>query len=327
MHEISTSGNDATKVVAKEPHPLIRWALLLVLPFLAFLIWRDGQRYDPDVLDLASSGGTGSGNRDLSWIPSEMPPLFRQGALRQFDKDNLSDYVNGHAEAYLSAGFKGLIVAEYGFRGEEKSPRLTVDIYDMGQPLHAFGMLMSEIPANVREVAVGAMGFDMGQGIDFIQGRWFVKVTAFAPDLATEAMARQLAERLAQTTEPSELVIGFPELGTVVATRFIKENYHGLEFFDDVLERTFKREDTVFQAFLLTGTPRSLAERNNALLEFLAREKIPTTMVADGGLPHRVIHDPYEGDWFLVEREYRMLGVFGMAFSPLEGALKKFFKP
>ncbi|MBF0147893.1 MAG: hypothetical protein HQL84_16875 [Magnetococcales bacterium] len=308
----------------EEPHPWIRGALILLLPILASGIWVKGQQYDPEVLDLSRSGAS---VRDTSWIPDKLPPLSRLGPLRQFTRENLSDYVNGHAEFYLNAGFKGLVVAEYAPEGEQRSPQVTIDIFDMGEPLHAFGTLMNETPANVKSLAVGAMGFDLGQGINFIQGGLFIKMTAFVPDLPLAAWAGQWAEQLRKKTGPADLVIGFPALGTVVETRFIKENYHGLAFFDHVLERTFKRDDTLFQSFLMTGTPEELRQRKQALLDFLAKEQIPTTVVQEGSIPHLLIRDPYEGDWFLVEHKNQLLGVFGMAPGSLEQPLKEFLKP
>jgi len=51
---------------------------------------------------------------------------------RTFRPDNLFEYINGAAEAYLSYDFKGLIVADFG--ADASKATLTVEIYDMGIP-------------------------------------------------------------------------------------------------------------------------------------------------------------------------------------------------
>ncbi|MEO5328351.1 MAG: hypothetical protein H7829_08895 [Magnetococcus sp. THC-1_WYH] len=311
---------------SNEPHPWIRVVLLLILGLLALVIGYDGQRYDPGLLDFSKGDGSGAA-MDTSWIPEQLPPLSRVGPLRHFTRDNLFEYVNGHAESYINAGFKGLVVAEYGSLDPGSQPQVTMDVFDMGEPLFAFGMLMNETPANVKAINVGTMGFDFGEGINFIQGSLFIKISAFVTGLPLERWGGEIAAGLLKKMGSSPLVLGFPALGEVVETRFIKENYHGLAFFGNVLERTFKRGETVFQSFLLTGSPEELAKRKQALLDFLAKENIPATMVQDGGIPYLRIQDPYEGDWFVVEHGPQILGIFGMEMQPLVQPLKEFFNP
>lgn len=310
-----------------EPHLWIRGALLLALPVLAYLVWIRGQDFDPGLLDFSRPGTGGGVTVDFSWIPKQMPPFTRLGALRHYTRENLFEYVNGHAESYLDAGFVGLVVAEYGHPEKEHQPQVTIDIFDMGKPLQAFGLLMNETPANVKAVAVGAMGFDYGQGINFIQGQFFIKMTTFTPQVSMETWAGDWALPLIEKTGKAALDLGFPTLGNVVQTRFIKQNYRGMAFLNNVIERTFKRTEIVFQSFLLTGSPEELQQRKQSLMEFLAKEKIPTTFVSDVAVPHILVHDPYEGDWFLVEHGSRILGVFGIAIDRLEQPLREFIAP
>ncbi|MBF0435478.1 MAG: hypothetical protein HQL77_08915 [Magnetococcales bacterium] len=315
----------ATPIPTPEPHPWIRVALLLLLPLLATLVWWDGQHYDPDVLQFAKGGNAPS--VDSAWIPEKIGALVRIGKLRHYTKETLSDYVDGHADAYLAQGFKHLVVADYGVDATTNQPQLTVDVFDMEQPLNAFGMLMNETTANAKAVTIGAMGFAHNQALDFIQGGFLIKLTTFTPDQPLETWAAHLATPLTAKTGKSTLVFGFPDLGDAVSTRFIRENYHGLAFLRNVLVRQFKRGEVTFEAFLLTGSPNELAAVKKQLTEFLAREKITTSTITEGSLPRLVIHDPYEGDWFVMERKSQWLGIFGTDAQTLETPLKDFFQP
>lgn len=314
----------ALPIAKPEPHPWIRVALLLILPLAATLVWWDGQHYEQGLLRLSKEDAA---SMETSWIPEKIDTLARVGKLRHYTKETLSDYVDGHADAYLAQGFKHLVVADYGQDPTNKQPQLTIDSYDMETPLNAFGMLMNETPANGQSVTVGTMGFAHNQGIDFVQGNFFIKMTTFTPNQPLETWANQFAIPLVAKTGKSPLVFGFPKLGDEVSTQFIRENYHGLAFLHNVLVRQFKRGDTTFEAFLLTGSPEELAHVKMKLTDFLAQEKIATSLVTEGPIPRLIIHDPYEGDWFVMEKKTQLLGIFGSDVSALEKPLQEFFQP
>ncbi|MBF0422415.1 MAG: hypothetical protein HQL73_05425 [Magnetococcales bacterium] len=306
-----------------DPPAWIRLALLLLLPMAAIVIWTDGQQYDPGLLNFSKD----QSSIDTTWIPERIDTMSRLGPLRHYNRDNLSDYVDGHAESYLAQGFKHLMVADYGSDRGPNQPQLTIDIYDMGQPLYAFGILMNETPANAKAVTIGAMGFAIDQGIQFIDGPYFIKLSVFAAGLPVSDWAQKVAQPLSKRSGASALVFGFPPLGEEVATRFVKEDYHGLAFFRNVLERQFKLKDTTFQAFLITGSTAELEQVKKKLLSFLAEEKIPSDTITDNAISRLVIHDPYEGDWFLVEHGSRILGVFGIEYAAIAAPFQEFFRP
>jgi hypothetical protein len=62
---------------------------------------------------------------------------------KMYTPDNLYDYIDGNCELYFSYGFKSLVSASYK---NDKAPEqtVTVDIYDMGTSLGAFGVYSSQ---------------------------------------------------------------------------------------------------------------------------------------------------------------------------------------
>jgi len=94
---------------------------------------------------------------------------------RTYAPDTLYEYINGAADLYLSYGFEEVAVADY-VQTEGADGWITVDIYDMGAPLHAFGIYGSERPPDVEAFPVGAQGYVCEGLIAFWQGDYYVKV-------------------------------------------------------------------------------------------------------------------------------------------------------
>jgi len=168
--------------------------LLALLPLIALLLYLDGQRYDPQLLELKPT----TGGAATALFPERLAGLERVGQLRIFDRETLYEYINGHAEYYLGAGFEGLTVGEYGM-GVDGQPQVVINLYHMGNALNAFGALAEEA-GEQEPVQIGALGFGSGQGVNFIHGPYYVQLTLFSegadPLEAAVAMAGHLQERV-----------------------------------------------------------------------------------------------------------------------------------
>src|SRR4030065_1838222 len=67
------------------------------------------------------------------WSLTEPPATFLPGTL--------FEYIDGAAENYLSYGFRELIVGNY--KKGKSTASLTVEVYDMGDDLRAYGVYSS----------------------------------------------------------------------------------------------------------------------------------------------------------------------------------------
>lgn len=301
----------------------VRLLLLALLPLLAALLYWRGQHYDPALLDFKSAGTTLS-----RFLPTEAENWRRAESVRLFGKENLYEYINGHAEYFLSAGFRSLAVAEYRLPTDGKQPSAVVDLYDMGEPLNALGVLMDEMGSG-QPIQVGDMGFQANRGVGFIAGPYYVKLAAFADGLPLLTVALAVRQALQKSAGPS-LERGaldglFPNLGTVTTTRFIKENYHGWSFLQRVVERGFQRSDgRVIQAFSVLGTLAQKRAWGEAFLIFFRQEGSVVTEIQVEGITILQIADRYEGDWILIPLERGWLGIFQPWDEGLQEPLKLF---
>jgi hypothetical protein len=303
------------KTTAESPTapPAIRLLLVALLPLIALLLYLDGQVYDSDLLDFRKAATGGGLSADL--FPDRIAGLDRAGQARRFDKDNLYEYINGHAEYFIGAGFRVLAVGEYG-AGDDGQPRVVVNLYDMGGALNAFGVLANEA-GDQAPVDVATLGFRGSQGVNFIHGPYYVQVSLFDPGLEPIEAAREMAAALAEKVEAVELAFRFPNLGTVKSTRFVREYYRGMEFFNNVVERTFDRDGKEIPAFVISGSADEIRALEQSLTGFLTDDGIPFQSVERNGLRFVEVEDPYEGNWFFVALEGQLVGTY----APLEDGM------
>ncbi len=128
-------------------------------------------------------------------IPSPLPAQAVATAPPSFySADTLYLYMDGGADIY--ALYNVQVVLHQEFRAKEVD--VTVDIFDMGTLENAFGIYASERSPNYDFISIGAEGY-RNQGIlNFLQGRYYVKLAAFGPkaDAVLDQFARELSARI-----------------------------------------------------------------------------------------------------------------------------------
>jgi hypothetical protein len=92
-----------------------------------------------------------------------------------FYGSDLYRLIDGGSDAYHQNGFVALVHREYKAGDVE----LTVDIYDMGNPLQGFAIYSNERSPDYHFISMGAEGYS-GEGmLNFLQGAYYVKMQAF----------------------------------------------------------------------------------------------------------------------------------------------------
>lgn len=127
-----------------------------------------------------------------------------QGEVLTYNSENLYEYINGAADQFLDYGFQ-LLHSRDLTKGDLK---ITVDIYDMGEAINAFGMYKTERPRENRGVPAGTEGIVSPpyQGL-LLKDRYYVKVNAFEGELS-DSTGRSVLETIADAL-PGK--VGFPD--------------------------------------------------------------------------------------------------------------------
>jgi hypothetical protein len=95
----------------------------------------------------------------------------------EYEPENLFEYLNGGAPQYLSYGFVSLLHARYAYKGRDLES-VTLDIYDMGSRLGAYGVYTSGRPREVSRQKWGVEGYRSGTVAAAWKNRIYIRVTA-----------------------------------------------------------------------------------------------------------------------------------------------------
>ncbi|MGD0282903.1 MAG: DUF6599 family protein [Dissulfurispiraceae bacterium] len=331
---------------------IYRLILVGLLPFIAAVIYVRGQSYDPALIDFKTANG-GVPEKSLSvTTPQPMekavsPPAAKDipvpkslrlsgvpeitgflvlGEERHYTKENLYEHVDGHAEYFIGAGFAGLTVTEYVSAGSKAAQaEIEVEVYDMGKGIQAFGVLTDESGENPQAVSVGAMGYKTSGGVNFIKGRYYVKISSFNPKAPILKFARGFSETIPSGPPGqdsfSKVFSQFPDLGKVEKTRFVKEGYRGLDFFRNVIEREYLTGGKKITVALMTGNSQEMKSLKSSFMDYFRKSGIRYEKVEEDGSEVYKVSDKYEGNWFLIPAGNTIFSVFG---TDDEGILKHF---
>jgi len=180
-----------------------------------------------------------------------------------FGPQNLWEYINGQAEMYLDYGFKLLVTAEY--TSMDGSRFMTIDIFQMGSPNHAFGIYAAERSPHDRFIKMGVQGYLGENVLNFWKGLYYVKLTSFQTSSDIEEIFMMLAGAIANKIKESysepELFAYFPGKNKVkMSERFIPKNFLGLPFLKDVYLVEYKNGGSSYQVFLIKNPSGEEAE-------------------------------------------------------------------
>ncbi len=232
------------------------------------------------LLPAAAAAQTRPADPALAGLAPEMAGWALTEAPRSFFPDNLFEYIDGAAESYLSYDFRELLVVDLEKKGPDAT--LTVEIYDMGVPLNAFGIFAAERYPENTPVALGELGYVEGETLNFLAGRYYVKMLAFGlgPDaekvlLAAGGKIAEGVRKAGGTSGLPALVRSFPAGGLVVRSeRYIKKNFMGYEFLHDGYVAAYRSGERELEGFFVDAGPEA---ETVALLE-----KLLAALKADG---------------------------------------------
>lgn len=184
--------------------------------------------------------------RLADWRPAE--------EARTYDPASLFEYIDGAAEAYISYDFKELAVGNYQHGGSKAA--MTVEIYDMGTPLDAFGIYSAERFPESRFIAVGIQGYMEEGSLNFLAGRYYVKLLVYEGGDKTEAYLKSygaaIASKIKGPASFPALLKAFPAQGLVAdSEKYVARNFMGFKFLNRGYGAAYKRDGQEFDAFVI----------------------------------------------------------------------------
>ncbi|MGD0872486.1 MAG: DUF6599 family protein [Bryobacteraceae bacterium] len=127
-----------------------------------------------------------------------VPGWTQHGNARSYAADNLFEYMDGNAEAYLLYGFVGI----QGVNCERGGVTLVIDISEFGDSDSAFGMFSANRDPDKPSANLGMGGQIVPRHAAFAKGRYYVEIAA-NPEGDHTAALRQWTAALEKMVEGS----------------------------------------------------------------------------------------------------------------------------
>lgn len=173
-----------------------------------------------------------------------------------YTRETLWDYMNGGAPGYLAYGFEEMATLQV--KSLTNHSEMTVDIYDMGSHLNAFGIYSVERIPGARDLPFGAESFHYDTTLCFWQDRYYVKLMAYEMKPETvqslSAVAALITRKLPKGGETPPLLSVLPQEGRVKnSERYIKSDVLGQAYFNDGYSVEYEKGNRKHTIFLING--------------------------------------------------------------------------
>lgn len=189
----------------------------------------------------------------------------RAGEVKTYYADNLWEYINGAAENFLSYGFVELNYCDM----QQGDLIVTVNIYDMGNALNAFGIYTSEKGTDQETLDIGVQSIlSLPYQCLQLKGQYYIKIDAFEGVLTKEtatSLLQAVSEALPGSNESPEELEMLPTDNRIKdSENFIRENFLGLEILKNSVFAEYKKgkkEFKVFKVILENGAEKKYLDQ------------------------------------------------------------------
>jgi len=210
--------------------------------------------------------------------------------------ESLFEYINGAAEIYMSYDFKKLAVAQY--ESESGDSNVSLEVYDMGNPVTAFGIYSAERFPDNTFIDIGTQGYIEEGTLNFLAGSYYIKMLCFDCGDSWNDYLRRFAQKI-ETNIGTEA--GFPDPVTAFpndnlishSQKFILSNFMGYSYLHDGYQADYQIDENEFTAFIISGDNKTDAEQ--MLKQYLESKKDQKTGENDFGyhIRDRYYHNIY----------------------------------
>ncbi|MGD8440536.1 MAG: hypothetical protein PVG53_08360 [Holophagae bacterium] len=240
----------------------------------------------------------------------------------------LYEYVDGGADRYLANGFRELIHVRYQYEADPKAC-VTLDLYDMGTELGAFGIYSAGRRPEYEARPWGAESYRSGTVVAACKGRFFVHGDADAdePELMgfLGRTVDEVCRRISGAAHRPAVVELLPVGGLVARSeRYVPADLLGHAFLPGGLLATYEvdgRRSELYTTDLGSDAAATAAvEQLRSHLAARGRIDDVVLMLGDGGFRY---HDPAVGDGTVVRAGRLVIGVQGgLETGPREDILR-----
>lgn len=216
-------------------------------------------------------------------LPTAVPPFKMTKPVAVFSPSTLENHIDGQAESVKHYQFKQCDYAEYAPNGQGNQ-LITVDIYEMGSPLDAYGYYSFQLSPSARTVTyvkVGAEGYRTRDSLSFWKGNYYVVITitaANAPPPYQAALPRfalAIAAKLPGAAQPPAILAQLPPGFTKHTQNFQRANVASQAFLKNAIVASYPSAGQQAELFISdSGSPSAARQAYSQYQTYLSK---PTT--------------------------------------------------
>lgn len=265
-----------------------RPALVLVAAVLVVAACRGSQPAAPPAATSAAPPAAAAEAGLAAFLPPAGSPAgwVRSKPPQAYTADTLWEFIDGAAETYVGFGFQEALSVGYSSGGAD----VGIEIYQMADALHAFGIFAQERPPSPQAAGVGVEGYINSNVLNFWKGACYVKLIAPQADrpgpAALAALARAIAEKIpAGAALPRELS-AFPAANLVPnSVKFVPRDVLGQQYLANGFEAGYTDGAVASRLVVVPcATPDEAAsalKRYRAFVAIAGKAKPALTKVGD----------------------------------------------
>jgi hypothetical protein len=263
-------------------------------------------------------------------MESLLPKVILEGwALiegpRTYTKKTLFDHIDGQAELFLKYGFQKSVFAIYQNR-ENPNNQIELDLYDMGNVLHAFGVF-SRFRTEGQGMGVGLDSYLDEHSALFYQGKYFVMLYSTESDPSNlNQFSMAVSSKITDPSLPPREIGYFPKAGLktgsiqyypegLLGHQFLKRGFIGTYIDQDEVKDQVEGNSGNREIHLFIVVFKNSQEALNALKiygGYLAKKgKVSSGSIIEFKARALKGEDPYQGKVVIVHKESYLLGVTG----------------
>jgi hypothetical protein len=237
-------------------------------------------------------------------IPAEVKTrlaalLPKGGDAARFYSSDLYRYMDGGADIYLKYGLVAMVHREYKSAGVD----MTVDVFDMGGPLQAFGIYSAERSPEYHFIDIGTEGYSSESTLNFLQGRYYVRLSAFGDGAAAalDSFARAISRSIGGDRSLPGLLDMLPRENRVARSeKYVVQAPAGHEFLAPALTASYRFDGNVTSLVIsLAADEHEAEQRVEKLRRYYQRSGGETIFFARGRLAVLCLHAPADAAAFL----------------------------
>jgi hypothetical protein len=201
----------------------------------------------------------------------------KKGEPEIYTPDNLYEYIDGAADAFLSYDFQKLATLTYE---KDKKSSYTVDLYQHSSDRNGFGIYSQEKPRDGSFLALGTQGYYEKGILNFFKGHYYVKMSGYDLGDDDEKVLTTAARAIASALEGSgtfpAAVKCFPATGKIANSEaYINRNFLGHSFLHSAYVADYEVKGQKFQVFIMEAdSPRGVEEILANYTDFVKKKGI-----------------------------------------------------